>query len=223
MEPETLEGRVRQLSFNERRKELNFTVRTKDGDEEVFSTFGWFDKLKDEYQAYVGETVRCVGKREGNRFVAESWKLHFGPVIAKNLAMTLVTERGMITPKQFFETLVNLDGSSIGTVETAAQSTAEPTMFGGRDGKPNYAYVIGWILARTKNLRGDPVQLYRVLVEAVKVETTAGARVARRQMHSKADEYIEALTTRFAYKFRVVRSGRLEDPKFPDALPEGIK
>lgn len=220
--PSTLEGTIRQLTVNDRRKELIFTVRDKEGDHEVF-TSAYFDaRLKEDAPAFVGETFSGTGRRERFNFFADDWRLLFHSMIPKNIGVKLVMERGMITQQALFETLVGADGTWIGTLELAPQSSCEPTLFAGKDGKPPYAYAVGWMLARTKDLRGDVKELYKVLVDVTRVETSSGARVAKRQLYSKALEYAQTLIPKFSYKMRVVESNRLADPGFPDALPPQI-
>jgi hypothetical protein len=221
--PDSIEGKVRNLTVNDRRQELIFTVRDKEGDHEVFTSAYFDSRLKDDAPAFVAETLYATGRRERFNFYADDWRLLFHSMIPRNIGVRLVQERGMITQQALFETLIAADGTWIGTLEVAPQSSCEPTLFGGKDGKPPYAYAVGWLLARTKDLRGNPKDVYKVIVEVSKVETATAARLARRQLFNKALDYAQSLIPKFSYKMRVVESNRLEDPGFPDALPPEIK
>lgn len=222
-QPDTFEGKIRSLTVNDRRGQLIFTCRDKEGDHEIFTSAFFDARLKNDAPAFVGETLTATGRRERFNFHADDWRLIFQSMIPKNIGVKLVVERGMITQQALFEALVAADGTWIGTLELAAQSTCEPTLFPGKDGRPPYAFAVGWLLARTKDLRGEVKETYRVIVEVARVETVVSAKIAKRQLYTKALEYAQSLKPKFEYKMRVVESNRLAAEVVPDALPPEIK
>ena len=224
MDTVTLEGRIKQITVNAGRKQLVFTVKCRDGENEVRTEADFNLRFKDEAPAFVGEPAEFTGVWEKTSVMAASaWRLLFPLLLPKNIALTVLRGRGMITPKQFWEELFAADGTKVGTLELAPQVTGEPTLFAGKEPGREYAYVVGWTLARTKDLRGNVAASYRILVDAERVESPAMARFARRKLHTKASEYAESLLPKWEHKMRTVISNRLEDKDYPDDLPAKFK